>query len=175
VPAAPLRTRLLEKVDHRTFKTIVINAHTSPHPTMTEKELWRLVKKYTKLSPCTICNDAANNCDCSFLMFTQSITQEQLNMFSTLESDNDDEKIIYWTTVCIEPKKPQPKLEMKDGERDKIIGAMWADSIKGKFGTCAICNTCGGASTSFCKCRYEKFVKSVTDQQIQEYLIKKQA
>jgi hypothetical protein len=40
---------------------------------------------------------------------------------------------------------------------------MWEELSSTSFGACAICDTCGGPSISFCECRYKEFSPNERD------------
>lgn len=59
-------------------------------------------------------------------------------------------------------------------ERNRIINEMWERHISGSMGTCCMCSTCGGSSTSFCDCAKDKYFRTVTEDKIDEYKKKTQ-
>lgn len=40
---------------------------------------------------------------------------------------------------------------------------MWVNERVNSFGVCAMCDTCGGSSASFCECRYKEFSPNERD------------
>lgn len=58
-------------------------------------------------------------------------------------------------------------------DNDKIKNDMWNDKIKGTCGICMICSECGGSSAAYCMCARSKYINSLTESDIKEYLKKK--
>ena len=59
-------------------------------------------------------------------------------------------------------------------EKNRILDEMWDRYVSGSMGTCCMCNTCGGSSTSFCNCAKERYFRTVTEKEIDEYKKKTQ-
>ena len=53
------------------------------------------------------------------------------------------------------------------------LNEMWQKHIQGRMGTCAMCNKCGGSSTSFCSCVKTRYMNNLTLANVEEYQKKK--
>ncbi|AYV83122.1 MAG: hypothetical protein Hyperionvirus4_87 [Hyperionvirus sp.] len=63
-----------------------------------------------------------------------------------------------------EPEKAH--WQIKD---EHFLDLMWGESISGTYGLTVICNVCDGGSRSFCICAKNKFINSITFENLQSF------
>lgn len=66
-------------------------------------------------------------------------------------------------------QKDQCKPRAMTPFRKLLLDRMWQDKIAGKAAFAVCCTQCGGGTAAFCACAKERFIKTVTDEQIDLY------
>jgi hypothetical protein len=76
-------------------------------------------------------------CKCAVERFVNDLTYEQFQAYMVANGKSIDEKKAEWRVTY-----------------NHVLMDMWRHHKEFGFGVCAMCNTCGGRSSSFCECDY---------------------
>lgn len=55
-------------------------------------------------------------------------------------------------------------------ENKQIVEKMWRESLRGKLFTQEVCNVCQHSTPNTCDCAREKFIKTLTEEQISKFI-----